>query len=219
VGQPVALSRQPRALGILGGTFDPIHDAHLAIAQTALEALDLEVVLFVPAGLPPHKRDRLVTSPRHRVAMVELAIAGNPSFRLSRLEIDRAGPSYAVDTVQEIADRSAAEGRPATVFIVSVETLRGLITWRDPRRLLSLCRLAVVPRCGHRQPGAAWLTEQFPGQEDRVLFLPGLELGHSASDIRERAAHGRSIRYLVPHNVAAYIHHNKLYPSELWARN
>jgi nicotinate-nucleotide adenylyltransferase len=210
---------EPRALGILGGTFDPIHDAHLAIAQSALESLELEEVLFVPAGLPPHKRDRVVTQPSHRVAMTELAVSGNPSFRVSRIEVDRTGPSYAVDTVREIADRSSTEGRPSPVFIVSVETLRGLITWREPQRLLSLCRLAVAPRCGHRRPGPEWLTEQFPGLEQQVLFLDGPELGHSASDIRARVASGRSIRYLVPAAVDAYIAQHHLYPSDLWSKN
>jgi nicotinate-nucleotide adenylyltransferase len=210
---------QPRALGILGGTFDPIHDAHLAIAQAALEALDLETVLFVPAGMPPHKRDRVVTPPRHRVAMTELGVSGNLAFRVSRIELERAGPSYAVDTVEAIAHTSAADGRPAPVFIGSVETLRGLITWREPQRLLSLCRLAVAPRCGHRRPGHEWLAEHFPGLESRVVFLDGPELGHSASDIRARVASGRSIRYLVPPAVDAYITRNRLYPPDLWNKN
>jgi nicotinate-nucleotide adenylyltransferase len=210
---------EPRALGILGGTFDPIHDAHLAIAQATLEALDLEAVLFVPAGLPPHKRDRVVTPPRHRVAMTELAVSSNPAFRVSRIEVERTGPSYAVDTVHEIADRSAAEGRPSPVFIVSVETLRGLITWREPQRLVSLCRLAVAPRCGHRRPGNEWLAEHFPGLEQQVMFLDGPELGHSGSDIRARVASGRSISYLVPTPVDAYIARNHLYPSDLWSKN
>src|SRR5262245_45040282 len=219
MGRGHRLSQHPRALGILGGTFDPIHDAHLAIAQAALESLDLERVLFVPAGLPPHKRDRVVTPPSHRVAMTELAVSGNPAFRVSRIEVERTGPSYAVDTVEEIADRSATEGRPAPVFIVSVETLQELITWREPQRLLSLCRLAVAPRCGHRRPGPEWLAEHFPGLEPLAEFLYGPELGHSASDIRARVASGRSIRYLVPAAVDSYISRHHLYPSDLWNKN
>src|SRR5262245_56084017 len=126
MGRGHRLSQQlSRALGILGGTFDPIHDAHLAIAQAALETLDLERVLFVPAGLPPHKRDRVVTPPSHRVAMTELAVGGNPAFRVSRIEVERTGPSYAVDTVAEIAERSATEGRPPPGCIGSGETLQG----------------------------------------------------------------------------------------------
>jgi nicotinate-nucleotide adenylyltransferase len=105
------------------------------------------------------------------------------------------------------------------VFIMSVEALRGLIAWREPGRLLRLCRIAVASRPGHRRPGAVWLAEHFPGQEDRFVFLDGPEMGHSASDIRSRVAAGRSIRYLVPPAVEAYIVRNQLYRPELWAKN
>jgi nicotinate-nucleotide adenylyltransferase len=204
---------------VLGGTFDPVHFAHLAIAEQTREALDLEVVLFVPAGIPPHKRDQLVTPPSHRVAMLEIAIAGNPRFRLSRLEVDRPGPSYAVDTLQELATRSQSEGRPEPVMILSAEALRGLNTWRDPDRVLEHCRVAVVPRRGYGTPGPPWLAEHFPGREARFTFLDGPDLGHSASDIRRRASEGRSIRYLVPAAVEAYIAEHTLYPPNLWSKN
>ncbi len=208
-----------RAWGVLGGTFDPVHFAHLAIAEQTREALDLERVLFVPAGLPPHKSDQLVTQPTHRVAMVELAISDNACFRLARLEVDRPGPSYAVDTLEVLAAESRSEGRPAPVMIVSAEALRGLTAWRDPERVLDLCRMAVVPRRGYPTPGAPWLAEHFPGREDRFVFLDGPDLGHSASDIRRRVSEGRSIRYLVPEAVEAYIAEHSLYPSHLWSRN
>jgi nicotinate-nucleotide adenylyltransferase len=215
----VELGRSPRALGVLGGTFDPVHYAHLTIAEQACSDLDLDRILFVPAGLPPHKRDQLVTQPRHRVAMLELAIAGNPHFRLSRLEVDRAGPSYAVDTLEDLAARSRAEGRPEPVMILSAEALRGLNTWRDPDRLLDLCRVAVVPRRGYPTPGPPWFAEHFPGREGRFAVLAGPDLGHSASDIRRRASEGRTIRYLVPEDVEAYIAEHDLYPPQLWSKN
>jgi nicotinate-nucleotide adenylyltransferase len=209
----------PGRWGILGGTFDPIHYAHLAIAESAREELGLAGVLFVPAGLPPHKPDRIVSAPSHRAAMVELAIADNPAFRLSRMELDRSGPSYSVDTVRLLLEADP-EGSPERyVFIVSAEALASLHTWREPRRLLELTELAVVPRLGVRSPGRAWVAEHFPGQEDRVLFLDGPELGHSASDIRRRASQGRSIRYLVPAAVEAYIKEHSLYPPDLWQKN
>jgi nicotinate-nucleotide adenylyltransferase len=204
---------------VLGGTFDPVHSAHLAIAEQTREALDLETILFVPAGIPPHKRDQLVTQPSHRVAMLELAIAGNPSFRLSRLEVDRQGPSYAVDTMDELAARSRSDGRPDPILIVSVEALRDLNDWRDPDRLLDLCRIAVVPRRGYAGLGLPWLAEHFPGRQARFTFLDGPDLGHSASDIRHRASEGRSIRYLVPAAVEAYIAEHTLYPPQLWSKN
>jgi nicotinate-nucleotide adenylyltransferase len=217
----VRRERTAGAWGVLGGTFDPIHYAHLAIAEAAVDELALRGVLFMPAGLPPHKPERIVTPPSHRVAMVELAIADNDRFRLSRLEIDRPGASYAVETmerlVREPPDEAAAHH--GFVFILSVEALAGLHRWREPQRLLELCLIAAVPRLGHRAPGREWLAEHFPGQEDRVLFLDGPDLGHSASQIRRLVAQGRSIRYLVPDVVEAYIRAHDLYPPELWQKN
>lgn len=198
--------------GILGGTFDPIHDAHLAIAEQTRETLGLRGILFIPNAVPPHKRDREVTSAEHRAAMVGLAIADNPSFRLSRVELDRPGPSYTVDTLREL-EASAVLGGPQPVVIVSVEALRGLETWRQPTRLLELCSLAVVPRRGFAMPDDAWLERRFPGRRDRFVFLDGPDLGHSASDIRARVQAGRTIRYLVPPLVAAYIADHGLYAS------
>ncbi len=199
------------AWGILGGTFDPIHYAHLAVAEQAREALSLTGVLFVPAGVPPHKQGLAMSSATAREAMVALAIADNPTFRLSRVEIDRPGPSYSVDTVELLLRKDLpAEGRQY-VFILSVEALAGLQSWHEPRRLLELSLVAVVPRLGHPLPDRGWLARHFPGQEDRVLFLDGPDLGHSASDIRRRASEGRTIRYLVPPTVEAYIHDHGLY--------
>lgn len=202
------------AWGVLGGTFDPIHLGHLAIAEQVRESLDLAGVLFVPAGMPWHKPDRLITPATHRIAMVELAIDGNPCFRLSHAEVDRPGPSYAVDTLGSLMSTYSE-----LVFILSVEALWRFPMWREPSRILELCRLAVVPRHGHRAPGRPWLAEHFPGQEERVLFLDGPDLGQSASDVRERASSGRSIRYLVPDRVADYIRSHHLYTSPLWIKN
>jgi nicotinate-nucleotide adenylyltransferase len=209
------------AWGILGGTFDPVHYAHLAIAEETREALGLTGVLFVPAGVPPHKRDRAVTPAAHRLAMVELAIADNPWFHVSRLEIDRPGPSYAVETVERLLADPPQPWDPEAglVFILSVEALVDLRSWREPERLLRSCRLAVVPRRGFGVSGRAWVAEHFPGMEDRVVGLGGPDLGHSASAIREMVSRGRSIRYLVPPAVEEYIRAHDLYPPELWGRN
>jgi nicotinate-nucleotide adenylyltransferase len=207
-------------IGILGGTFDPVHDGHLALAQTAREALALDGVVFVPAGLPPHKLDRVISAPEHRAAMVELAIADEPAFALSRVELDRVGPSYAVDTATALrAEPPAPDAKPDELtWIMSLEALQGLPGWRDARRLLSLVRVAAAPRQGARVPARAWLAEHFPGQEDRVTILDGPELGHSGSTIRRLVAQGRSIRYLVPRAVEAYIRDHDLYPAELWSK-
>lgn len=209
------------AWGILGGTFDPIHDGHLALAQTAREELDLDGILFVPAGQPPHKPDRLITAPSHRAAMVALAIADEPAFALSRVELDRPGPSYAVETAEALRDTPPApDASPDELtWIMSVEALQGLPTWREPNRLLDMVRIAAAPRQGGRIPARAWLAEHFPGQEDRIRILDGPELGHSATAIRRLVGEGRSIRYLVPASVEAYIRDHALYPAVLWSKN
>jgi nicotinate-nucleotide adenylyltransferase len=205
------------SVGVLGGTFDPVHVGHLAVAEEAREALGLETVLFLPNGVPPHKPDRTISAPEHRIAMVELAIADNPAFRLSRVEVDRTGPSYAVDTVETLARERLDAGRdPGLWWILSAEAFADLTSWREPARFLASCRLAVVPRPGARPPGRPWLEEHFPGLEDRVVFLDGPELGISSTLVRDRVAAGRSIRYLVPALVDEYIRDHHLYASELW---
>ena len=197
----------PGSVGIFGGTFDPIHHGHLAIAEEAREALGLEVVRFVPAAVSPFKPDRAATDAGHRLAMVEAAIAGNPAFEASRVELDRPGPSYTVETLEA----GAAAGDTDAWLIVSSEALAGFPRWREPDRILELARLAVVPRGGFEPLGEAWVGSQFPGREDRFAFLPGPLLPISGSVVRRRAAAGRSVRYLVPEAVAAYIARNRLY--------
>jgi nicotinate-nucleotide adenylyltransferase len=197
----------PGSVGIFGGTFDPIHHGHLAIAEEAREALGLEVVRFVPAAVSPFKPDRAVTDAGHRLAMVEAAIAGNPAFEASRVELDRPGPSYTVETLEA----GAAAGDTDAWLIVSSEALAGFPRWREPDRILELARLAVVPRGGFEPLGETWVGSQFPGREDRFAFLPGPLLPISGSVVRRRAAAGRSVRYLVPEAVAAYIARNRLY--------
>lgn len=212
-------SPRPGSIGIMGGTFDPIHVGHLAVAEEARDALGLERILFVVAGQPPHKTAGTVTAAEHRLAMVELAIGGNPAFEVSRLEIDRPGPSYSADTVVELERLERAAGRqPDLTVIMSVETFHDLPSWHEPERLLALARVAVVPREGYPAPEPGWLARQLPaigepggGQEARVDFLEGPRLGLSSTALRDRVAHGRSIRYLVPDSVAGYIASHSLY--------
>jgi nicotinate-nucleotide adenylyltransferase len=197
---------------MLGGTFDPVHNAHLAIAEEAAEALGLERVLFVPAGEPPHKAGRAISAGADRLAMVELAIAGNPRFAASGMELDRDGPSYTVDTLAALHAARDPDGVRDLWLILSVEAFRAFVTWRDPRRILDLARLAVVPRDGY--PDAvvdALAALGVPDVADRVTFLDGPRLRLSASELRRRAEAGRSLRYLVPDAVAAYIGDHALY--------
>ena len=197
----------PGSVGLLGGTFDPIHHGHLAIAEEAREALGLERVLFVPAAQPPHKPGRPVTDAADRLAMVRLAVAGNPSFAVSEVEVARGGASYTVETLTVL--RGAGIVDPW--FILSSEALAEFSSWREPARILGLCRLAVVPRAGYEPLGPAWVEARFPGGAERVTFLAGPLLPISGSVVRRRAAVGRSVRYLVPDAVAAYIADNRLY--------
>jgi nicotinate-nucleotide adenylyltransferase len=199
----------PGSLGVIGGTFDPIHHGHLAIAEEARESLGLERVLFVPAAASPFKTDRATTDPAHRLAMVEAAIEGNPAFTCSRLELDRPAPSYTVDTLAALAAQGT--GPEALWLILSSEALAGLPRWREPDRLLDLARLAVVPRAGTDPLGPDWARAAFPGREDWFRFLSGPLLPISGSVVRRRAAAGRSVRYLVPDAVARYIKMYGLY--------
>jgi nicotinate-nucleotide adenylyltransferase len=205
-------------VGILGGTFDPIHYGHLVIAEQVRDALRLDRVLFVPAARPPHKMDEDVTPAADRAAMVGLAIAGNPAFVMSEIELQRDGPSYTVDTIRELTDEAARQGVARDLyFILSAEMLAGLNGWHEPAALLDLARLAVVPRPGTPLPDATRLAALLPAgiaAGDRVECVATVPLAHSASDVRDRAANGRSIRYLVPPAVEAYIRDHRLYRSE-----
>ncbi len=206
-----------RAIGILGGTFDPVHVGHLALAREAHRVLALARVLFVPNAEPPHKPAGEVSSSWHREAMLALAIAAEPAiegetpFVISRIELERVGPSYAVDTVAELAAQSRAEGRLAPWFILSAEVLDDFHTWREPSRILELCRIAVSPRLGAEPLDRAWLTEHYPGHEDRFTFLPGPMLEVASTTIRSRVAAGLPIDGLVPEAVARYIEEAGLY--------
>ena len=194
--------------GILGGLFDPIHYGHLTIAEQAREELDLTRVLFVPAGQPVH-RDAAQASAEDRITMIELAIVDNPMFMVSRQEVDRGEPSYMADTLEALALNAS---KPNLMLIVSAETVALMpTTWRDMDRVLDLAQVAVVSREGYPDIESAWLDEHFPGRSDRFLLLRSSRLGHSSTDIRARVAAGRSIRYLAPPAVAAYIEENHLY--------
>ena len=216
-GQLAAIHERPRpvvagSLGVFGGTFDPIHLAHLAVAQEAAETLGLERVLFVPAGQPPHKPDREITPAGHRLAMVELAVAGNERFAVERLELERPGPSYTVDTLEALrAGRPGSDAPAELSLILSADAFLGLMTWREPRRILQLARVVVAPRDGYPEAGPAFLASHLPDLADRATFLDGPRLRLSASELRARAAAGRSLRYLVPDAVAAYIGDHGLY--------
>ena len=206
---------EDRRVGILGGTFDPIHYGHLVIAEQVREALQLDRVLFVPAARPPHKLDVPISPAEDRAAMVKLAISGNPAFAACPIEMERDGPSYTVETLETLTDEARGDGIAREFFfILSAEAAASLPTWRAPARILELARLVVVPRPGFPASDAVdtILAEMTP-DPDRLIAVQTLPLAHSASDIRSRAASGRSIRYLVPPAVESYIRDHRLYLS------
>lgn len=200
------------ALGVFGGTFDPIHVAHLAVAEAARDATGLASVLFIPAGEPPHKRERRISPPDDRLAMLRLAVAGNPGFAVSTMELEREGPSYTVDTLEALrADQEVTGDASGLALIVSAEAFADLPTWHQPERILALATLVVAPRDGYDDATPAFLERHFPGVAARMVVLDGPRMRLSASELRARAAVGRSVRYLVPDAVAAYIGDHALY--------
>ena len=195
--------------GILGGTFDPVHVGHLLLAETAREVLALQRVLFVPAGDPPHKQDVIKTPAHHRRAMVELAIAGNPCFELSLIDLERPGPHYTTDTVR-LLRRQHDLSPEMCFFIIGGDSLVDLPTWHNASELITLCRLAVSHRPAYR-PDLSVLEEQLPGVTRRLDWVEMPALGLEASVIRARVRAGQSIRYQVTESVRNYIEINRLY--------
>jgi nicotinate-nucleotide adenylyltransferase len=194
-------------LGILGGTFDPPHIAHLVMADQARGQLNLSPVLFVPAGAPPHKLDRTLSSVEHRVAMTQLAIAGEADFALSRVDVDRPGPHYTADTLALLrATHSEAE----LYLLIGSDSLRDLARWHDPARVIALARLAVMRRPGV-EPDWQSLESSLPGIARRVDWLDAPWLDVSSTDIQRRVREGISIRHLVSEAVEQYIIEHKLY--------
>jgi nicotinate-nucleotide adenylyltransferase len=195
---------QPR-LGVLGGSFDPPHIAHLAIASEACHALGLARVLFVPAAAPPHKGAQERTSAAVRLDMASLAIDDDLRFTVSAIEIER-GLVYTADTLRVLSTRYADHD---FVFIMGSDTLLQLGTWHEPEELLSLCSLAVAARPGDPPEAIAAAAARWGDHQVTLLDVPLLDV--ASSDIRERAAQHRPIRYLVPHRVEQYILETGLY--------
>jgi nicotinate-nucleotide adenylyltransferase len=169
-------------------------------------------VLVVPAASPPHKPGRAVTEPQARLAMVRAGIAGEDRLEASRIELDRPGPSWTLDTLMSLADAERTHGRePDLTLILSAESFAGFRGWHEPDRILDLARIAVAPRAGHPPPDLARFERDFPGRGDRIALFRAPPIDVSASDIRRRAARGESLDGLVPEGVAALIRADRLY--------
>jgi nicotinate-nucleotide adenylyltransferase len=193
-------------LGVMGGTFDPIHYGHLLIAEEARRVFGLDRVEFVTAADPPHKTGRTISPAEHRHAMVVLATASNPFFRASRRELERAGPSYSIDTISEVrAESPGAE----IFFITGADAILEILTWHRAAEVIRLCTFVAATRPGH---DLAALQRVLPPEfvaQIRPLKAPGVDI--SGTQIRERVRRGESTRYLMPEAVEAYIMKEGLY--------
>jgi nicotinate-nucleotide adenylyltransferase len=197
-------------LGILGGTFDPPHYGHLALAENARAQLQLDRVLFVPAGQQPLKLRRGTTPAHHRAAMVKAAIADNPAFTLSRVDLDRPGPHYTTDTLTLLQE---ANPEASLFFLIGSDSLAQFAAWHDAAGIVQQARLAAMPRPGWEVDLDA-LEQAVPGIRERLDWLDTPCLDIAASDLRRRARKGLPLRYLVPPPVEAYIYKHRLYTGE-----
>ena len=196
-------------IGLLGGTFDPVHLGHLILAEQARTHLGLERVLLVPAGQPWRKAGRRIAPVADRVAMVQAAVAGDPYFDVSLVESEREGPSYTADTLATLRAQVGAD--VVLYFILGQDALADLPHWREPARIVAQARLVVAARAGWTVANAAALERAVPGIYGRIDIVPMPRIEISSTDIRRRVAAGISIRYLVPPAVEAYIHEHGLY--------
>ena len=201
-----------RRVGVLGGTFDPVHYGHLVIAEEVYAALDLAEMVFVPAGHPPHKPESLLAAAHHRLAMLELAVAGNPHFSISRVDLERPGPSYTVETLRLLRQQWGEQ--TALYFLIGWDSLEDFLTWRDPAGILEhISYLVAVRRPGYTEESGyrASLEARLPGMMQRLLVVPAPQLEISSTDLRERVAEGRPIKYQLPERVEQYIEQYNLY--------
>lgn len=197
-------------IGIMGGTFDPIHYGHLVTAEAVRQEFGLDKVVFVPSGSPPHKKKITITPAEHRCAMVELSIATNPFFSLSRVEVDRQGYSYAADTVDSFI---AEYGDEAEIyFITGADAIKAIMSWYKIDTLMKKCKFIAATRPGYDFDHDYHLPPKYR-ERIRPLGVPALAI--SSSKIRDMIGKEKSVKYLVPEPVEAYIKDHKLYlPSE-----
>ncbi len=196
-------------VGLMGGTFDPVHLAHLIIAEQARVEFGLEMVVFIPVGEPWMKSDRQITPAEHRVAMVRLAINSNPSFTISTVEVDRKGPSYTVDTLDALAREVGVN--TDLYLLLGWDSLATVPFWKEPYRITKMARLVSFPRPGFTKPDMGALESAIPGIKERMVILEKPFIDISSSEIRANIAGGKSIRYFVPEEVEQYIRVKGLY--------
>ena len=197
-----------RQIGLFGGTFDPPHLGHLILASEAYAQLGLDRLLWILTPEPPHKRDQVISPVEHRLAMVQLAIADNPRFELSRVELDRPGPHYTLDTVEAIAEQYPdADITP----VIGEDSLRDLPKWHKPKELLYACHWVGVMRRPGEEPDLKDLERELPGISSKVHYVDAPLLEIASREIRQRVAMGKPYRYYLPEPVYDYINKHELY--------
>jgi len=194
------MTRRPR-VGVMGGTFDPVHHGHLVAASEVAARFDLDEVVFVPTGHPTFKQEQEVTVAEHRYLMTVIATASNPRFTVSRVDVDREGLTFTVDTLRDLkAQRPDAE----LFFITGADAIEQILTWKDAEELFTMAQFVAVTRPGHTLS-----VDGLPGDRVHVLEIPALAI--SSTDVRERARAGHPVWYLVPDGVVQYIAKHRLY--------
>jgi nicotinate-nucleotide adenylyltransferase len=191
----------------MGGTFDPIHYGHLIIAEESRRVFNLDKVIFVTAGQPPHKKDYQVSPAEHRYALAQIATATHPDFVCSRMEIERIGPSYSIDTIRQV--RKDYSQSANIYFITGTDAIAEILTWHEHEQLTKICKLIAAMRPGYNLDK---LKDRLPTEYlDQIIFLdvPGVHI--SSTELRKRIAEGNSIKYMVPEAVEIYIDKHKLY--------
>lgn len=196
-------------IGVLGGTFDPVHNGHLILADVAKEKLNLSTVLFIPAGQPWLKTEHAITPAEHRLRMLKLALDDTPYFRISEMEIERPGPTYTIDTISALKER--LDEADELFFILGQDNLMQLPQWHQASELAQLCYLVAAPRPGVKKPDLKALEAEIPGVTKRIMLMKEPMIDISATNIRERVGRGLSVRHLVPEPVNRYLKENKLY--------
>ncbi len=195
-------SKRGAKIGIFGGTFNPPHIAHLLVAESVLDQLMLDKVLFVPAAIPPHKMDEQIIPADIRLQMVKAALADEPAFEACDIELRREGPSYSIDTIRELKGRYPGD---ELILMMGIDLLIDFRSWKNPKEILSECTVVVMGRPGF----ALNSVEQELLRRVEIVNVPGIDI--SSSDIRRRVKAGKTIRYMVPRAVEEYIHANSIY--------
>lgn len=197
-------------IGIMGGTFDPVHYGHMVIAECARHEFQLDKVVFVPSGRPAHKKGHVITDADHRYRMVELAVAGNPFFEISRAEVDRPGPSYAVDTLMDFQRSYGPEA--GLYFITGADAIVEILNWKRVNEVMGLCSFIAATRPGYSLPQLKRAIRTLPPDFQKKIFtfeIPGIAV--SSTELRQRVQAGQPVKYLLPEAVEKYIFDQKLY--------